>query len=80
MTDIIEKLNEALSPDRMLRHVKWNDLMMTFFTLLDEIQYYDPKKRKHAQKISDKMIKNLQSFMDLMPTLEKYTKTEIRKS
>jgi hypothetical protein len=75
MSDIIEKLDEALSSDRVLRHVKWDELLYSYWELRDRIKEDDPGKSvnvKNAQKIGDQMLSSLQNFLDKMPMLQKY--------
>ena len=75
MSDIIEKLDEALSSDRVLRHVKWDELLYSYWDLRDRVQGDDPSKSvnvKNAQKIANKMLSSLQAFLDNMPALQKY--------
>lgn len=79
--DIIEKLDEALASDKVLRHVNWDGLLYGYWDLRDRLRGDDPSKSvsvKNAQKVSDQMLISLQAFLDKMPLLQKLTDQRAR--
>lgn len=73
--DIINKINEAVSY-KVLRSIKWENLMMDFFGTYDNLMYMAKNNKKNtkaqnAYTTAENMMKNLQSFLDNWPGLEK---------
>jgi len=81
MSDIIERIDEAMGSDRVLRHVRWDELLYGYWDLRDRVKGDDPNKSvnvKNAQKISDQMLTSLQGFLDKMPMLQKYAEQRMK--
>ena len=78
MKELIEKyLNEAVSKEKIMRHIRWEEYIMNFFLTHDYFMAGDSTKNinvKNGQKAAQKSMELLSAFFDSTPVLDQYKK------
>ena len=68
-------LNESVSKEKIMRHIRWDDYIFNFFNTYDFFMGADPAANiniRNGQKVAEKAMALLSQFFDMTPTLDQY--------
>ena len=74
-TDILNKLDEAIGSESVLKNLRWEQVMYKFFETFQMLKSMSINKKNKkaliAFKTAESMLKDLQTFVDSFTSLEK---------
>ena len=77
--DILNKLDEAIGSESVLKNLRWEQIMYKFFDTFGMLKNMAINKKNKkaliAFKTAESMLKDLQTFVDSFTGLEKLEKT-----